>query len=174
MGKQETFLIPINPEPWAIGPLSISRSGGKPHPFVGPNQQLVNYQNAVREYLTAGLENAPEPTDRECELRFFFWRRLDQYISPREMKHARHIADATNLQKGLEDALQKVLFVNDRQVRRVTSEVVEQSQYTLPGIIIIMKTPYQPSFIPELDRSTLQEFNELRKKSDSIDLDNLL
>lgn len=137
-----SFYIPVNPEPWAVGSVSVGKRGGKFVPRVAPNPQLVNFQEAIKEQLS---DEEPLPLG-EYDLMFYFWRRLDSYETQSGRKHKRHWADVTNLQKGCEDALQGVLFDNDRRVRRVTSEVVAQNE-TIKPCIVICASMYENSFI---------------------------
>lgn len=118
------FYVPVNPEPWETGGLSIHRKGGKTYPMMVPSGQLVAYKEAVREELEG---EAPLPW-REFQLTFYFWRKLESSLTVEKgRKVTRHQVDATNMQKALEDALQGVLFGNDRDVRRIESVIVEQS-----------------------------------------------
>lgn len=123
----------VNPEPWAVGPVGTGRKNGKVYAYIGPNAQLVAYQNAVREQLG---DREISPLVGDVELTFFFWRRLDTYLTPHGRKAHKEEADSTNLQKGLEDALQGILFANDRSVKRITSEVVKQDPDIEPRIVI--------------------------------------
>lgn len=126
------YVIPVNPEPWAIGTPQVGRKGGKFFPKISPNPQLVAYKQAVAEAL-ADAEPLPEG---EYALRFYFWRRLDDYETQSGRRHRKHWADATNMQKATEDALQGVLFGNDRNVRDVRSEIVHQGP-EVDGLIIL-------------------------------------
>lgn len=126
------FVLPINPDPWAVGPVGVGKRGGKYYPYIGRNNQLHSYQQAIKEEL----EDVPPLTPGLYDLRFWFWRRLDSHASGKK-----HIADVTNLQKATEDALQGVLFDNDRDVRKVTSQIVEQSEDAKP-MIVIRALPY--------------------------------
>lgn len=129
MSQPQWFYIPINPDPWAIGPLSVGKRNGKYFPIVGRNAQLDAFKHAVAEELES---QGVTPVDyEEYALRFFFWRRLDSHASGRK-----HYADATNLQKATEDALQGVLIGNDRDVRAIYSEIVAQGPDIKPGIVI--------------------------------------
>lgn len=122
----------INPEPWRVGPASAARnSRGKWFARIAPDAQLVAFQKAVKEIL----EHVSEQVEGEIELRFYFWRKLDEYKTETR-DSARHIADATNMQKATEDALQGVLMDNDRAVKRVQSTIVEQSTDTTPRIVV--------------------------------------
>lgn len=144
------FYLSVNPEPWAVGSLGIGKRNGKFIPRLSPNPQLQAFQEAVREELK-GSEQLPEG---EYILTFYFWRRLDDYETESGRRHRKHWVDTTNLQKGCEDALQGVLFDNDRRVRRVTSEVVEQGPEVVPSVVIKAElyagmSPYDERDIPE-------------------------
>lgn len=131
MTKTYWYVLPLNAEQWAIGPLDLGRRGGKVYPKIGPNLQLVGFQNAVREVL-AGEEQLP---DGQYSLTFYIWRSRDSYEG-QTRRVTKSQVDATNIQKGLEDALQGTLFGNDRDVRDVRTVVVEQSADTVPRIVI--------------------------------------
>ena len=125
------FVLPINAEPWAIGPLSVARRGGKPYAFIGPNHKLQAYQEALKEAI-----GKADTLDGEIELRLYVWRKLEEMNISGGRNRRAHVADATNIQKATEDALQGVVFGNDRLVRRVTTEVVEQDEHTVPCIVV--------------------------------------
>lgn len=125
------FTLPLNPEPWKVGPLDLGRKNGHIFPKIGPDAGLVAFQEAVRE--TIGEQ--PMLTGH-IVLRFFFWRQQATYQMENGKRKMRHVADATNLQKALEDALQGVLFPNDREVDDVHSVIVEQGPKVTPLIII--------------------------------------
>jgi hypothetical protein len=135
------FTVDINPDPWAIGPLSMGKKNGKFFPIVGQNAQLANFKAAVAE----SLEGITPMGTGEYDLHFWFWRRLDG-----TGRNKKHVSDATNLQKATEDALQGVLFDNDRNVRRISSEVVEQGPDVRPMIVIRARlyTGLNPDEIP--------------------------
>lgn len=159
----------INPEPWAIGPLATKVSGRKHIPFVGKNANLDNYKKSIQEALAP---QNPFLMDGPCELDFYFWRKLEQYETPTGRKSQRHEADATNLQKALEDALQGYVIKNDKNVRRIESTVVEQTVDTSPGIIIVQR-PYHPAawLIPAI----LPDWDAERAQAESIpDLGNMI
>lgn len=126
------FHLPLNPEPWAIGSLGLGKRNGKMFPTMSPNPQLAAFKAAVAEEM-AGVAKLPEG---EYVLEFFFWRVLDDYETASGRRHRKHQADATNLQKATEDALQDVLIDNDRNVQYVTSTIVEQGPNVKPCIVI--------------------------------------
>ena len=121
------FFLAINPDPWAIGPLGVGKRNGKYYPYVGRNAQLAAYKEAVAEEMREVVK-LPEG---KYELTLYFWRRLDEHAGGKK-----HEADATNLQKATEDALQDVLIGNDRDVARIQSTIVEQGTEVKPCVVI--------------------------------------
>jgi Holliday junction resolvase RusA-like endonuclease len=149
-----SFYLDINPEPWAIGPVSVGRgAGGKMYPVVGRNQQLNAYQQAVKEAMLEQSQVSHEPTkDVKWQLHFGFWRQRADYTTPQARTHRKHEADVTNMQKATEDALQGILFTNDKDVKYVSSFEFEQSGITVPGIAIMAALLEEPlnSVVPYL------------------------
>lgn len=137
------YVIPVNPDPWAIGALGVGKRNGKFFPTVAPNPQLVAYKDAVREELEK--QNVAMLPAGEYQIKLFFWRQLDSHASGRK-----NIADATNLQKATEDAVQKVLIDNDRGVVDIRSRVVEQSPETVGRVVMYVAPadPFDPNEIP--------------------------
>jgi hypothetical protein len=80
-----------------------------------------------------------EMYDGLLEVKFWFWRRRDEYKTPQARTHRKHEADATNLQKATEDALQGILYKNDKDNRHVESFVVEQGPNVEPMIAIAIR-----------------------------------
>lgn len=140
------FVVGVNAEPWAIGPITVGRKGKGHFPIVGRNQKLASYQEA----LAAELEGAGI-LEGEVEITLFIWRRLDNGLSFDGKKHRAHQADATNIQKATEDAIQGVLIQNDRNVRKVTTEIVEQNATVEPCVAIRTRPyePFDPANVPE-------------------------
>ena len=93
----------------------------------------MTYQNAVREEL----DGEPMLVGEMRRLTFYFFRRVDRYIDAADRVRSRNYADATNLQKGLEDALQGILFENDREVVDIRSVIVQQGHEVDPGFVVI-------------------------------------
>lgn len=120
------FKVEVNPEPWAVGPLGVGRRGGKIWAYVGRNEQLYSYQEAVKEELTV---RSPALWVGDVELFFLFWRQV-------EREHHKNYADSTNLQKATEDAIQGVLIENDRNVRKVGSQIMEQGPNVSGRVLI--------------------------------------
>lgn len=141
------FVLDLNPEPWAIGPVGYARRNGKMSAYVGRNQQLDAYKQAVAEEVGDGHELI----EGRVKLRFYFWRNRADYTTPQARSARKNEADATNMQKATEDALQGVLFKNDKDVNDVRSVVVEQGP-NVKGRIVIGVAPSQefPDALAEL------------------------
>jgi Holliday junction resolvase RusA-like endonuclease len=123
----------INPEPWAIG--SPFRRGNKGL-GISPNTKLKAYQDAIREEFP--LQNAHARLhEGDLSVKFYFWR----------SSAYGNLADATNLQKATEDALQKILYHNDRSNHHVQSDVMEQTPETNPHILIIVEPWEKPEIL---------------------------
>ena len=122
------FTLHINPEPWAVGSISTGARGAR----MSPNPNLVAFQNAVRESM-AGTEMLDSKYRR---FEFYFFRQTAVYLDSRDRKRSRNQADATNMQKGLEDALQGILFENDRDVVDIRSVIAMQGPEVEPMILI--------------------------------------
>lgn len=118
------YLLWLNPEPWAVGAVSGKR--------ISPNPNLVAFQQAVRE----AMKNTPKLPPEFCKIEFYFWRQQAKYLDVNDRVRQRNQADATNMQKGLEDALQGILFDNDRDVRDIRSVIVKQGASVEPCILI--------------------------------------
>lgn len=126
------FILEVNPEPWAVGDLSIGRKNGKMFPMMGRNQQLFAYKEAVKEEI-----GKPELfIEGKIELQFYFWRRRDEYTTPQQRGHRKHEADGTNMAKATEDALQGLLFKNDKDVNSMNWYIVEQGPDVTPRVVI--------------------------------------
>lgn len=135
------YYIPVSPEPWAIGPLGVARKAGKLIPYVGRNTQLASYQEAIKE------EIGEQPfLEGKVVLEFYFWRQRAEYQTHQARSHRKHEADLTNLQKGTEDALQGVLFKNDKDVSNIHSVMVAQGPDVEGKVVIGIK----PADITEL------------------------
>lgn len=161
--NRQIFLLPgINPEPWAVGQVGTRQIQGKARPFIGPNPQMVTYKNAIAEEIK---KQHPVLIDVPCEVTFLFWRRLDKYVTLSDKGHQRHIADATNMQKATEDALQGIVVTNDRLVQVVASHVVEQSVDTNPGLIITVRWPVVPIDSFDIDVQLSTDFTKMRAEA---------
>lgn len=159
--RRRTYItIPLNPEPWAVGTLGIAYKGRKPYPTMAPNPQLVSFKEAIKEHFEGHDYMLPY---KEVEVEFYFWRRLDQYLGPSGRKVTKSAADSTNLQKGLEDALQGILFGNDRYVRSIKSVIMDQSRTTEPMILVTATQFFNPlEFPPDIPSEVQEEVRRLR------------
>lgn len=126
------YKVEVNPEPWAIGDVSVGRNAGKVYPIIGRNNQLHTFKQAVAEEIG----NQAIMISGPVTLHFYFWRNRAGYKTDRQRKARAHEADLTNLQKACEDALQGVLFDNDRDVVEVHSYLVEQGPDVMSRIVI--------------------------------------
>jgi Holliday junction resolvase RusA-like endonuclease len=144
-GPGKYFALSLNAEPWAVGTLGIKHKGKHPYPYMSPNQKLQAYQEAVREALAGA-----ELTEGQVEITLYIWRRLDKARVYGGRDRKAQTSDATNIQKATEDAIQGILIENDRNVRRITTEIVEQNDTCEPGIVIYVQ-PYVPSPIEGSD-----------------------
>jgi len=153
------FVLELNPEPWAIGPVGVARKNGKMIPYVGRNQQLDAYKEAVKEAL-----GPVEMLTGKVDITFFFWRVRSEYSTPQARTHRKHEADATNMQKATEDALQDLLYKNDKDNVHVESYVVEQGPDVTPRVVIRVREagPFNPDLIP------LHVWNQI-EDTDSLD-----
>ena len=130
------FYLNINPEPWAIGPVGSARRGGKLTSYVGRNAQVYAYEQAVKEAVIEQLPAEFKMFEGNFALAFYFWRERAEYVTPQARTHRKHEADVTNLQKATEDALQGVLFKNDKDTSSVHAVLVEQGPDVQGKILI--------------------------------------
>jgi len=144
------YALEINPEPWAIGPVGSARRGGKLTSYVGRNAQLHAYEEAIKEAVREQLPVGYKMIDGPIVLTLFFWRNRAEYTTPQAKTHRKHEADLTNLQKATEDALQGVLFKNDKDVCIVDSTMVEQGAGVV-GRVVIGVEPFFKTMNERLD-----------------------
>lgn len=150
MSKSFWYVIPgINPTPWTSPTVSVGRKNGKPYPQVYSSAELKNYKTAIADEVRERYPDA-EVIEDEIALRLFFWRRVE--LLDRGGGKARrrgNVADATNMQKATEDALQGVLFKNDRQVVHAESWVMAQHDAVEPLVVVeVVWHPERPE-LPE-------------------------
>lgn len=135
--KAELFIIEgINPVPWKAPTAATGRKGGKVFARLFADEEMKTYQAAVAE----ALKDYVNPVEHLLEVHFSFWRRRDQWQGATRQVTSQE-ADATNMQKSTEDALQKILYKNDRQIKYVSSHAVEQAVGLEPRIEILVM-PY--------------------------------
>lgn len=113
------FLLRVQPEPWRTPPHGVGRKAGKLFVTSGSDEQLVTYQNTIRDLMNP-LVPSPElflDNKYPVKLTLYYWRKLGKGIAH---------ADVTNLNKALEDALQGILYENDRMVQNIKGVIVAQ------------------------------------------------
>jgi Holliday junction resolvase RusA-like endonuclease len=164
--------LDINPVPWRSPDFTAATGRGGKGRYVKaiPNQEVQNFQEAVREALrqlpadefNTGLIAPP------YELRFYLWRQLGNKESGSGRKSREHVADATNMQKALEDALQGVLIGNDRDVARISTTIVAQDVNTHGSIGIILSHFYEAE-IPDKLVAVMNKPSVLSIGEDPID-----
>lgn len=163
--------LPLNPEPWAMGTVSVITAGRKPFPKISPNKTLKAYQDALQAELEQGEGRIlPGPY---YSIRYSFSRQLVHYKTRQGGTSSRNWADVTNMQKGTEDALQGVYMPNDRAVIRVQSALAGfQSKETLPWVVIEIRhsidefTPVGTAICPEdqwFSPAGQEAYNEMLK-----------
>ena len=142
-----TLDIPgINPEPWTA-PTIVRGKGGKAVAVKGGRNDA--FQRALREQLD-DIHVSPIPADIELTVSFFFWRSTE----------GGNQADATNLLKAAEDALQGRLYDNDRANRHVSACIVEQGPDVEPRILVHVESftmpelPDPPVKLPTLNATS--------------------
>ena len=120
------FLLPINPEPWKTPPYSVGRNRKTKQPIViaGRDETGFMFKEAAQEEMV--LQGA-QKVDPPYRIEFWFWRHLEEKAKE---------TDATNMQKLLEDAMQGIILNDDRFVRKISSNNMEQG-LDVPGMILI-------------------------------------
>lgn len=135
----------LNPEPWAAPDIYRGR-GVK-------NQDLRAYQNAVSELVSLELHQGGWtipvfPKATPLVVCFAFWRQQATSRSASGRNIRSRAADATNMQKATEDALQKLLFDNDRHNLTVASHVIEQGDGVNPAVLVYVEPVETSTQIP--------------------------
>lgn len=141
----------INPEPWVAPEASIGRKGGKMFIQFYTSDTMRAYKEAIKEEVL--LQNGHAVLAAKgvpLDVTFYLWRRLDASESSSRSSR-RHVADATNCQKALEDALQGILYDNDRDNLSVHTVMVAQGPDVQPHIAIeIREFSLESLDIPEI------------------------
>lgn len=156
------YVARVNPEPWAVGPLGVGRKRSGVYSYMGRNQQLDAYKEAVKEDL---LAQEPKMITGKVNLWFWFWRNRAEWTTDKDRVAHRNEADATNMQKATEDALQGVLIENDRNVVIVTSHVVAQGPEVEGKIVIGIERlqGFSEDYVPQNVKNALM-VDALRRK----------
>lgn len=153
------YILEVNPEPWAVGPIAYARRAGKMAAYMGQNAQLNAYKQAVAEELAT---KNPRKLEGKISLQLFFWRRRDDYETAQGKRARKHEADVTNLQKATEDACQGILFANDKDVIDVHSRMVEQGTDVSGRVVVGVSNKLQHIEYP-FDRIEFQVRDTPRK-----------
>lgn len=132
------FHIRINPEPWRVGPVGYARRNGKMSAYVGRDQQLDAFKNAVAEEVREQWGSLPMLAG-QLRVDIYFWRNRPEYTTPNQRLHRKHEADTTNLFKATEDALQGIVFKNDKD-NIITQGAIMAQGANIPGQIVIRVT----------------------------------
>lgn len=133
-------VLPLNPEPWRVGPLSVVRGGkGGMIPTMGRDQQLNAYKEAVNEQVRLQLGSVSDDQfilGGKTKLTIYLWRQRAEYQTHQARTVRKHEADATNMLKATEDALQGIFYKNDKDNSDVRCVIVEQDEDVIPKIVI--------------------------------------
>lgn len=138
VAQDRWYFLDINPEGWAVGPLGVMRKSGKLIPYIGRNQQLHNFKEAVKHEFENRYEKLV-PVDEDVELCVYFWQRLDTANSSTGRKSSDKAADLTNMVKAAEDAIQGVLIKNDNKVMAQRNVIVERGPNARGGFAICVR-----------------------------------
>jgi Holliday junction resolvase RusA-like endonuclease len=160
----DTLYLPIdvNPEPWAIGPVGYARRGGKMSAYVGQNKQLDAYKQAVAESAKPLLPADHILWNCDMQLEFYFWRQRADYKTPQARTARKHEADLTNMVKATEDALQGVVYKNDRDTKSIIAHLVEQGPDVQGRILVCVRREYSASLLTSLPIDVLARLESFR------------
>lgn len=139
MAEYKAILImDLNPEPWTEGSPGIGFRGKQRYPTLVKDARLRDYQDGVKDNIKQAYPNLEMyPEGIELHLICKFWRQLDKYTSGTGRQTQRKVADATNMTKAIEDALQGILYKNDRQVKHSEGEIIMEGEDVAPRILIL-------------------------------------
>ena len=140
----EFHITGINPEPWVAPESAPGRKNGKMFVQVFQSDTVKSFKAAIKEEFVQQNGWWTKPLDGHLIVEFFLWRVLDQ-SEAQDRRRRRNWADSTNCQKLLEDALQGILYDNDRGNRLVLTHMVEQTATTVPHVAIRIR-PYALPF----------------------------
>lgn len=150
------YVLNLNPVPWTAGEVSWASGGnGSRRPYMRPSKDLKNFQQAIKDEMEDWVTIS---FATEVDVLFVFSRSLDEIVRGGARKSRVHQADATNMQKATEDALQGILFGNDNQNRVVSSIIYEQEPDIEPWVAIgvkVVKDNDVRTLVPALIRDEL-------------------
>jgi Holliday junction resolvase RusA-like endonuclease len=135
----------INPLPWMAPKLGVARSRAGHYPVAYPAAEMTVYQESIKDYMRERYPDQALSTG-ENFITFWYWRSLN-FGGQRRQR-----CDATNLNKCLEDALQGILYENDKRNRVVVGVIVSQERDIEPRIVIRLEpiTALPPQYEPPL------------------------
>lgn len=152
------YVLNLNPVPWTPGEVAFAAgTGGKKRVYMRPSKDLKTFQSAVQQEMERWITI---PFADDMDVTFVFVRSLDEIHRGGTRKSRAHQADATNMQKAVEDALQGILFHNDNQNRVVSSIILEQGPELEPYVAIgvrVVEDEDIRSLVPQLIRDELVE-----------------
>lgn len=130
------FLFFTNPEPWRVPPMSPGRNKktGKLIVTSGRDELVASYQEEIREEL---VRQGAYLMDPGYKVDFFFHRIKETINTGSGVKTSRNRADATNMQKALEDALQGTVIHNDADVVDIHSRIVPSGSMTSEPFVFV-------------------------------------
>jgi len=175
------YVIDVNPQPWAVGPIQTGRRSGRVYATMGQNQQLASFQEAVRSTLLmyypdlVSFSESVDPSlfgSREVELCFYFFQKQETAEKPdaRTKSGKRQVtsklADLTNMVKAAEDAIAGILFDNDVQVRAQRNVTVEHGPDVPEGMIVFSIEGFAAMDPNELPQFVWDRIAELDEKAD--------
>ena len=163
MGGSWYLLDGINAEPWTAPEASAGRRGGRTVVNFYKNEQLRSFQEAVTEYMERHYPDV-QPRSGPIEVEFYLWRQQAAYIGENR-KVNRNRVDSTNCQKALEDALQGILYANDREVVSIKTVMMEQGPDVYPRIMVGVHTARLPQWPTDKMRSMLKTVTAERHPS---------
>jgi len=175
-----TFSVEIRgilPEPWEAPTGAIGRKGGGLFVRMVKSTKLATFQAALHDALEQKfgermLESIVQ-RGTHLELRIWIWRPIESTVRESGRKASAHVADATNLQKAIEDACQGVLFANDRDNLVVQTVIMEQDADATARIIIeVTRAPHlpeppEPTYV--IDAVSTWEGNDVAVRQDDAD-----
>lgn len=170
MLEEQWFVIPVNPYPWKVPPFTPARVGKKLIVKAGRDEGLHSYKQAVKEVL---LSQPYEKIEGSVELDFWFYRNIPEYTSHQGRRARKHEADTTNLQKATEDALQGILFDNDKDVIKISSMRVEQSP-NAKSLVVLCVRPFVdrlPIFPEDVQYNMSNILADVPHVSDNVNFD---
>lgn len=131
-------MLDVNPYPWKVPPFQPGRKGNRLFVQAGRDEGLHTYKEAIKEQLE---KQNPTKIEGPVALFAWYWRRMDEYKSTRGRNARSHEADTTNLQKATEDALQGLVFDNDKDVVFTQSWRVIQD-FDVQGVLVVCAYPW--------------------------------